>query len=409
MEGNTQREPLLQNRFNMDGDGHHHEDSDGSVSSFNLRRRRGLSTQDLMIALVAAFAALITLGTVLLLFSRRVPAFPYDDRVILSQRVQLWALHAHEQEHESVHPPDGEDQTFESEGSTLPLIQNAPICKLSDYEIHEEIGKGGFGKVYLATKKSGKSTVAIKAYQDSKKGKKQYDLERVFLQALRNHPYIIQLHCAFVISPKEAETAELEGRYMLVMEYASKGSMFKRRMERGAPVRKWFAQLVLALEYVHSKKILHQDIKAGNVLIDDNNDIRLADFGLAAKLPPPGEPSRWVGTKIYFPPERVRREPVSYSADIYSLGILLYHFYGQNPLPRFNKNEEDKEVIKAELLKHSMNSHKWPLIKNSPKQLKDLYSRMTEPDPKKRITLGEIKDHPYFKGVEWNPIKTETY
>ena len=391
------------------------DDNPLNFSSLPLYNRPTPKRQDtwkFVALMVIAISIILVFGAVVTILAYKTePAVYYDTRVVPTPGGLIMPsldIKEARQEPVKLHEGDvtsGDEAVTETgvETSSSHKAGSVRTCKLQDYDIGDEIGKGGFGRVYLGTRTFDKATFAIKAYQSTAKGEKQFGLERQFLGQLR-HPYVVRLHCTCVITEEEADAHGLEGRYIMIMDYASNGTMFKRRLDRKAVVRKWFAQLVLALEFVHSKGILHQDIKSGNVLIDENEDIRLADFGLATYYDPMATTSRWVGTKIYFPPERINREKVSYSADIYSLGILFYHFYGAQALPRFDKKNEDKEALKAQLLEFAMNAQKKELIPGASPEVYSLYQGMVHPNASERLTIRQIKAHPYFKKVDWGKL-----
>jgi hypothetical protein len=306
--------------------------------------------------------------------------------------------------------------------------------KLSDFTIKEYVGKGGFAKAYLATRPVGDKiqNVCIKSIKNGKR--KQYRVEKSFLSLLRQKPYIVQILTGFRISRqkwKEYNEAhkdnKLEGRYFIVMEYAEKGTLYnikpKIRDIKGNPdaamedtknlkkwlknnsenIRNWLGQIIIGLQEIHSMNIVHQDIKAGNILLHADKNIRIADMGLAAICDPTVD-SSWVGTKPYFPPERVFKKPVGFPADIFAVGMIIYFFFGEGNFPSYRdfKDPSQKKALEKLMQRNSTSAHTWSLRIEAGSDLEDLYKRMTEPDPAKRITIPQIKEHPYFKTFDWN-------
>lgn len=134
------------------------------------------------------------------------------------------------------------------------------------------------------------------------------------------HPNIVRLHYAF----------QDEDRLYLVMDYINGGQLFTV-LRNGDSVadeklaRFYLAELVLALEYLHDHNIVHRDLKPENILLDEDGHILLTDFGLAKEhISNENRTSSFCGTLEYMSPEMIQGQPYSFSADMWSLGILLY-------------------------------------------------------------------------------------
>lgn len=341
----------------------------------------------------------------------------------------------------SIYDPSTDDQAARStETDPKQVVPNANSVsrtprhyKISDFTIKEYIGKGGFAKAYLATRPVGDKiqNVCIKSIKNGKW--KQYRVEKSFLSLLRQKPYIVQILTGIRIGRqnwKEYNEAhkdnKLEGRYLIVMEYAEKGNLYSIKPKiryikdnpdaaiedtkilkkwlkyNGENIRNWLGQIIIGLQEIHSLNILHQDIKAGNILLHADEKIRIADFGLAA-ICNPNVDSSWVGTKPYFPPERVFKKPVGFPADIFAVGMIIYFFYGEGNFPSYRdfKDPSQKKALEKMMQRNSTNAHTWSLRIEAGKDLEDLYKRMTDPDPAKRITIPQIKEHPYFRKFDW--------
>lgn len=358
-----------------------------SIPHFNQRRQKKLSTRKFVIIMTVAIGTILAFGIVLIIIiSKREPESTHSNNSDISPPVQVVA-------------PPIEDQ-IDRLVIDRDFSKMAVTGKMSNFDIGDEIMKCGLAKIYMSKKLSDNSSVLVKVYEDSTKGVQQFNFEWRTLYFLKNHPYIIHLQNSLIVCSDESEAAGFEGKHILVLEHPQKGSMLSHRLEKAPLVRKWFAQLVSVLEYIRSLRIIHQRLEAANVFIDLNDNIRVANFETAIIFDQVGEQTDNTAVNIYSSPERILMEPITYLSDIFSLGILFYHFYGENPLPEINQNL-DPAVKKTEMLKRAMNAQNWPLKKDVTWKEKDLYRQMTEPCDQKRINIAGIKAHPYFHGVEW--------
>jgi serine/threonine protein kinase len=135
-----------------------------------------------------------------------------------------------------------------------------------------------------------------------------------------SHPNIVKLHYAF----QDAD------RLYLVMDYINGGQLFNVLRDGDSVAdeklaRFYLAELVLALEYLHDNNIVHRDLKPENILIDEDGHVLLTDFGLAKEhISNENRTSSFCGTLEYMSPEMIQGQPYSFSADMWSMGILLY-------------------------------------------------------------------------------------
>ena len=199
---------------------------------------------------------------------------------------------------------------------------------LDDYHIVDLIGEGSFGKVYKARRKGTGLIVAMKFI--IKKGKNEKELRSLRMEidilTRLNHDHIITLLDAF-------ETAT---EFVVVMEYA-KGELFEvLEDDKTLPeseVQRIAKQLVRALHYLHSNRIIHRDMKPQNILVGRNGTVKLCDFGFARAMSHKTMVLTSIkGTPLYMAPELVQEQPYNHSADLWSLGCILYElYYGQPP------------------------------------------------------------------------------
>ncbi len=191
------------------------------------------------------------------------------------------------------------------------------------YEIIEELGKGGMGRVYRVEDKKIKKEIALKLI------KSEIASDRKTIERFKN-----ELTTARAIRHKNIcgmfDLGEEKGQHYITMEYVSGGDL-KRFIRRAAPLniaRTVFIakQICEGLEEAHSLGIVHRDLKPNNIMIDDNGNARIMDFGIARTVKGKGITGSGVmiGTPEYMSPEQFEAKEVDQQSDIYSLGIILY-------------------------------------------------------------------------------------
>jgi aurora kinase len=209
---------------------------------------------------------------------------------------------------------------------------------LGMFEIGRPLGKGKFGRVYLARERSTGFVCALKTLYKSElqnsSAEKQVRRE-VEIQSNLRHPNILKLYGHFHDSK----------RIFLILEFAGKGELYKHlRRENRFPEWKaaqYIAQCAAALKYLHRKHVIHRDIKPENILLGIHGEIKLADFGWSVHAPSRRRQTL-CGTLDYLPPEMIsRQKDGSYNekVDLWSLGVLCYEFLvGEAPF-------EDSQVM----------------------------------------------------------------
>ncbi|CAF2816898.1 unnamed protein product [Rotaria sp. Silwood2] len=256
--------------------------------------------------------------------------------------------------------------------------------KIGKYLLDRTIGKGNFAVVKLATHCDTQQKVAIKIIDKSRldpSDHKKLEREIVVMKSLI-HPYIIRLY----------EVMESKNLIYLVTEYAANGELLdllireKRLSEPKAKEK--FRQLVLAVEYIHSKNIVHRDLKAENLLLDSRGNIKVADFGFANVFSPDSKLQTFCGSPPYAAPELYQCLPYSpEKVDVWSLGVLLYVFVcGHLPFDSNNLAELRKYVLAGQ--------YRLPFYISS--DCSSIISYMLTVDPNQRYTISDIKKHPWF-------------
>lgn len=253
---------------------------------------------------------------------------------------------------------------------------------MENYIVLEHIGEGSFGKVYKARRKNTGFTVAMKFI--AKHGKSQKDIRslRQEIRILRklNHENIILMFDAF----------ETEREFCVVTEYAQ-GELFDVLQDDvtlpESTVQQVAKQLVKALHYLHSNRIIHRDMKPQNVLIGSGGCVKLCDFGFARAMSSNTIVLTSIkGTPLYMSPELVKEQPYDETSDLWSLGVILFELYvGQPPFYTNSIYSLINHIVKDAV--------KFP-TDISP-QFKNFLQGLLQKNPAKRLTWPHLLNHPF--------------
>ncbi|CAA7055428.1 unnamed protein product [Microthlaspi erraticum] len=256
---------------------------------------------------------------------------------------------------------------------------------LPNYKIGKSIGHGAFSKVKLAKHLATGHKVAIKII-DRKKVEEldlatKVEREIQILRALM-HPRTIRLY----------EVVETPEHIYLVMEFAGKGELFDYIVEKGRlseeEARRIFQQIISGVEYCHHIRVVHRDLKPENIIMDWKEDIKIADFGLSNIMYDGHLLKTSCGSPNYAAPEVLAGEPYAGpEVDIWSCGVILYALVcGQLPF--------DDAVVPN--LFGKIKRGEYTLPNHLSRDVKDLIPRMLTVEPLRRISIPEIRQHPWF-------------
>ncbi|XP_043723868.1 serine/threonine-protein kinase TIO isoform X1 [Telopea speciosissima] len=255
---------------------------------------------------------------------------------------------------------------------------------VENYHVIELVGEGSFGKVYKGRRKYTGQTVAMKFILKHGKSEKDIQNLRQEIEILRKlkHENIIEMLDSFE-SPQE---------FCVVTEFAQ-GELFEiLEDDKCLPeeqVQAIAKQLVGALYYLHSNRIIHRDMKPQNILIGAGSVVKLCDFGFARAMSTNTVVLRSIkGTPLYMAPELVREQPYNHTADLWSLGVILYElFVGQPPFYTNSVYALIRHIIKDPV--------KYPdsMSPNFKSFLKGLLNKV----PQNRLTWPALLEHPFVK------------
>eukprot|EP00698_Gefionella_okellyi_P017957 TRINITY_DN5334_c0_g1_i1.p1 TRINITY_DN5334_c0_g1~~TRINITY_DN5334_c0_g1_i1.p1 ORF type:complete len:306 (-),score=55.17 TRINITY_DN5334_c0_g1_i1:385-1302(-) len=267
--------------------------------------------------------------------------------------------------------------------------------QLADFEVGKGLGRGKFGNVYIAREKGSKYVVALKVLFKKQlvKAAVQHQLRReIEIQSHLRHPHCLRMYGYFYD----------QQRVYLILEYASKGELYKQLKavtkfdEKRAAT--YISQIARALQYLHSKNVIHRDIKPENLLIDHKGDVKIADFGWSVHAVQ-SRRQTLCGTLDYLPPEMIENKEHDHTVDIWSLGVLMYEFLvGKPPFLAEEYNETYRLIAKVE----------YTIPAGVSALARDLISKVLVYEPKKRLPLTEILLHPWIlKNAPLPPAEKE--
>ncbi|CAH2292749.1 serine threonine- kinase Sgk2 isoform X3 [Pelobates cultripes] len=283
--------------------------------------------------------------------------------------------------------------------STINLGPSAnPNAKPTDFDFLKVIGKGSFGKVLLAKRKSDNRFYAVKVLQKKtilkKKEQSHIMAERNVLLKNLKHPFLVGLHYSF-------QTTE---KLYFVLDYVNGGELFfhlqRERSFLEPRARFYSAEVASAIGYLHSQNIIYRDLKPENILLDSQGHVVLTDFGLCKEGMEPEETTcTFCGTPEYLAPEVLKKQPYDRTVDWWCLGAVLYEMlYG---LPPFYSRDV---------------SQMYDNILNQPLQLPggkttatcDILRGLLHKDQHSRLGAKtdflEIKNHVFFSPINWDDL-----
>ncbi|XP_077054729.1 microtubule-associated serine/threonine-protein kinase 2 isoform X7 [Siphateles boraxobius] len=315
--------------------------------------------------------------------------------------------------------PETETDSTDSRGATVQPHQLQPQSKTKtpreeDFETIKLISNGAYGAVFLVRHKETRQRFAMKKINKQnlilRNQIQQAFVERDILTFAEN-PFVVSMFCSF----------ETRRHLCMVMEYVEGGDCATLLKHIGAlPVdmaRMYFAETVLALEYLHNYGIVHRDLKPDNLLITSMGHVKLTDFGLSKiglmslttnlyeghieKDAREFLDKQVCGTPEYIAPEVILRQGYGKPVDWWAMGVILYEFLvGCAPFFGDTPEELFGQVISDEII--------WPEGDEAlPPEAQDLISKLLRQNPLERLGTGsafEVKQHRFFTDLDWNSL-----
>ncbi len=284
-------------------------------------------------------------------------------------------------------------EKIKNEQDNQQIIEEKIIKVTGDIQIRKYLkgkflGKGGFAKCYEFTNLDSKKVYAAKIVSKAslvKSRAKQKLITEIKIHKALHHPNIVAFEHYF---------EDHENVYILLelCHNQSINDLLKRRKRlTEIEVQCYMVQLIKALKYLHSHRVIHRDLKLGNLFLTDKMELKGGDFGLAAKLEFEGERKRTVcGTPNYIAPEILDgKTGHSYEVDIWSLGVICYTLIiGKPPF--------ETQDVKATYKRIKANTYSFPEGSIISDYAKNLISEILVTDPTKRPSLDQILAHDFF-------------
>ncbi|XP_043385262.1 beta-adrenergic receptor kinase 2 isoform X3 [Chelonia mydas] len=279
---------------------------------------------------------------------------------------------------------------------------------MNDFSVHRIIGRGGFGEVYGCRKADTGKMYAMKCLDKKRIKMKQGETlalnERIMLSLVSTGdcPFIVCMTYAFHTPDKLCFILDLMNGGDLHYHLSQHGVFSEKEM------RFYATEIILGLEHMHNRFVVYRDLKPANILLDEHGHVRISDLGLACDFSKK-KPHASVGTHGYMAPE-VLQKGTAYdsSADWFSLGCMLFKLLrGHSPF-RQHKTKDKHEIDRMTL---TVNVE---LPDSFSPELKSLLEGLLQRDVSKRLgcqgsSAQEIKEHHFFKGIDWQQVYLQKY
>jgi len=270
-------------------------------------------------------------------------------------------------------------------------------CVVDDFVLLKVLGKGSFGKVLLVRKKDDARIFAMKCLKKQRVFQRHQvehtKTERRVLGYL-DHPFLVSLHYAF----------QTDQKLYLVLDYCTGGELFFHLSKAGRftedRTRFYIAEIVLAIDYLHTKDIIYRDLKPENILLDSEGHVKITDFGLCKENVPDNVSAHsFCGTPEYLAPEILRKVGHGKAADWWTLGALIYEMLCGVP-PFYSRS---RDALFDKILRQKI---RFPNYFS--RESIDIIKQLMQRNPKYRLGsrngATSVKAHVFFNSVNWEGL-----
>ncbi|KAN0027210.1 hypothetical protein ACTFIU_009897 [Dictyostelium citrinum] len=267
----------------------------------------------------------------------------------------------------------------------------------SSFEIQEKLGEGSFGSVYRAVHKSSNTSIAIKEFEIFEANDVEPISKEIQILKKCNNPYVVSYFGSIMLKDK----------YWILMDYCSLSSFNDIMQSIGKTLKEKeialiLQQSLLGLVYLHSKQIIHRDIKSANILLDETGQVKIADFGVSQQIQSTFAKGSIAGTPYWMAPEILNQANYNNKIDVWSLGIVAIELAdGEPPL-------SDVNPMRA---MYMIGRRPPPTLKDPKKWSPEFISfvdKCLTKDINERWSPSQLLEHPFIKNAKPDALKELT-
>ncbi|KAM9957549.1 hypothetical protein ACTFIR_009656 [Dictyostelium discoideum] len=267
----------------------------------------------------------------------------------------------------------------------------------ASFEIQEKLGEGSFGSVYRAIHKSSNTSIAVKEFEIFEANDVEPISKEIQILKKCNNPYVVSYFGSIM----------LKNKYWILMDYCSLSSFNDIMQSIGKTLKEKEISLILqqsllGLLYLHSKQIIHRDIKSANILLDETGQVKIADFGVSQQIQSTFSKGSIAGTPYWMAPEILNQTDYNNKIDVWSLGIVAIELAdGEPPLSEVNPMRA-MYMIGRRPPPTFKDPKKW-----SPEFVSFVDKCLTK-DINERWSPSQLLDHPFIKSAKPDALKELT-
>lgn len=298
----------------------------------------------------------------------------------------------------------------ESDESGMGSNSNGRTVSMDEFSMLRVIGRGSYAKVLLVEQKRSKRIYAMKVIKKELVNDDEdidwVQTEKHVFETATNYPFLVGLHSCF----------QTPSRLFFVIEFVSGGDlMFHMQRQRRLPeehARFYGAEICLALNFLHERGIIYRDLKLDNVLLDQDGNIKLTDYGMCKEGLRKGDlTSTFCGTPNYIAPEILRGEDYDFSVDWWALGVLMFEMLaGRSPFDVVgaadNPDQNTEDYLFQVILEKTIRIPRSLSVKAA-----SILKGFLNKNPVERLGchpqtgFSDIQSHPFFRSISWDSLE----